>query len=230
MENQFKPNWYYVFSNPFFITRRYLYLAIQKAAAKIQGTTLLDVGCGTKPYRALFQFEKYIGLDYQKEGQPPNPEADLLYSGDKFPLKNGSVDCVLATEVLEHVFEPEAFLSEINRVLKRRGHLLLTVPFVWDEHEQPYDFARYTSYGLPALLERNGFKVEHFEKTGNFITALGQVFCTYWYHLLVFSPPLMKVASVTLFPALQLGTYFLAWLLPTRDGLYLDNVVLCQKK
>src|SRR3546814_6951319 len=37
--------------------------------------------------------------------------------------------------------------------------LLLTVPFVWDEHEQPYDYARYSTFGLKSLLERNGFNV-----------------------------------------------------------------------
>jgi SAM-dependent methyltransferase len=68
--------------------------------------------------------------------------------------------------VLEHVFNPDDFLNEVNRVLKPSGKLLLTVPFVWDEHEQPYDYARYSSFGLRSLLEKHGFSIVKHEKVG----------------------------------------------------------------
>ena len=66
---------------------------------------------------------------------------------------------MLCNQVLEHVFNPQEFLGELGRVLARGGRLLLTVPFVWDEHEQPFDYARYSSFGLKALLEQHGFRV-----------------------------------------------------------------------
>ena len=58
----------------------------------------------------------------------------------------------MCNQVLEHVFNPDDFVREIARVLKPGGALLLTVPFVWNEHEQPYDYARYSSFGLRAFL------------------------------------------------------------------------------
>ena len=68
-----------------------------------------------------------------------NKHADRSYDGKTFPFSDGEFDAVLTSEVLEHVFNPDEFLSEINRVLRDDGVLLLTVPFVWDEHEQPFD-------------------------------------------------------------------------------------------
>ena len=66
---------------------------------------------------------------------------------------------MLCNQVLEHVFNPDEFLLKINRVLKNDGKLLLTVPFVWDEHEQPFDYARYSSFGLKALIEKMVLKL-----------------------------------------------------------------------
>jgi len=87
----------------------------------------------------------------------------------------------LCNQVLEHVFNPDAFLSEIYRVLKRDGKLLLTVPFVWDEHEQPSDYARYSSFGLKALLEKNGFRIIQHERIGADASILFQLINAYLY-------------------------------------------------
>jgi len=87
---------------------------------------LLDVGCGSKPYQKCFEASEYIGLDMQGR----NKHADRSYDGKTFPFSDGEFDAVLTSEVLEHVFNPDEFLSEINRVLRDDGVLLLTVPFV----------------------------------------------------------------------------------------------------
>lgn len=65
---------------------------------------------------------------------------------------------MLCTQVLEHVPDPSAALAELRRVLKTRGSLLVTVPFVGELHEEPYDFFRYTSHGLRSMLEVAGFE------------------------------------------------------------------------
>ena len=70
-----------------------------------------------------------------------------------------SFDNVVCNQVLEHVFRPEVFLLEIHRVIKPGGNMLMSVPFIWDEHEQPWDYARYSSFGLKYLLENTGFEV-----------------------------------------------------------------------
>ena len=51
------------------------------------------------------------------------------------------------------------------------GHLVLSVPFVYREHEQPYDFRRFTSFGIIKTLEENGFEIAATHKClGNFDT------------------------------------------------------------
>jgi SAM-dependent methyltransferase len=72
-------------------------------------------------------------------------------------VDDGSFDVVLSTQVLEHVPDPLAALGEFRRVLRSGGSLIATVPFIWEEHETPFDFYRYTRYGLEHLLGLAGF-------------------------------------------------------------------------
>jgi SAM-dependent methyltransferase len=68
---------------------------------------------------------------------------------------------------MEHLKEPSLFLSECYRILKTGGWLFITLPFMWQVHEAPYDFFRYTRFGLGYLLEKNGFvDIEIQESTG----------------------------------------------------------------
>jgi ubiquinone/menaquinone biosynthesis C-methylase UbiE len=89
----------------------------------------------------------------------------IFYDSAHFPFADGEFDSALCSQVLEHVFTLDTFLAEINRVIKPGSKPLLTLPFVWDEYEQPYDFARYSSFGLKAFLERHGFEVLQQRKT-----------------------------------------------------------------
>jgi SAM-dependent methyltransferase len=230
MLKEFLPNIQYVFSNPFYITRRHLYRNIKELSDHFGTGLLLDIGCGTKPYERMFSKATYKGLDYRKAGANQNPHADILYDGGKFPIKTKMFDYALATEVLEHVFEPDSFVGEIARILKPGGLLLLTVPFIWDEHEQPYDFGRYTSFGIRALLERNGFEILAQRKTGGFIETLGQLFCTYLYYTFSKNRILYKLSLPLIFAPLQLLTILMAKVLPVNQGFYLDNILLCRKK
>ncbi|MBK8496718.1 MAG: methyltransferase domain-containing protein [Chitinophagaceae bacterium] len=85
------------------------------------------------------------------------------------PFDNDQFDAVFSSEVFEHIFNLEEILPEINRVLKPGGKLLFTCPFAWPEHEIPYDFARYSSFGIKAVVERQGFTVIEQYKTGHFL-------------------------------------------------------------
>ena len=76
---------------------------------------------------------------------------------------------------MEHIFEPQDFLSEAKRVLKPGGYMLITVPFMWDEHEKPYDYGRYTSFGLKHLFNKNSFEVINFEKSTPGIECIFQL-------------------------------------------------------
>lgn len=107
---------------------------------------LLDVGCGDRPYRNLIAADQYVGLDVSADG-------DLIGFADALPFADQSFDVVLATEVIEHLPDAYKGVHEMARVLRRAGVLILSVPFVHELHEQPYDFFRPTIYGVRALLE-----------------------------------------------------------------------------
>ncbi|MGD9591742.1 MAG: class I SAM-dependent methyltransferase, partial [Candidatus Berkiella sp.] len=147
LSQQFKPSILGIFVNPYFIARKGLYQAINALGSYVTGKTL-DIGCGQKPYQSLCSSSEYIGLEIDTPENRAFKRADLFYDGKVLPFENEAMDSVVAHQVFEHVFQPQDFLKEINRVLKCNGTLMLSVPFVWDEHEQPYDFARYSSFAL----------------------------------------------------------------------------------
>jgi SAM-dependent methyltransferase len=115
--------------------------------------TVLDVGCGYQPYRQLILktpgVTKYIGLDFPNSGYGV---PDLTWDGGAIPMADGTVDSVVATEVLEHCDEPQRLLLEIWRVLRPGGCLFLTVPFLWPVHCVPHDQYRYTPFALSRML------------------------------------------------------------------------------
>jgi SAM-dependent methyltransferase len=73
----------------------------------------------------------------------------------------------------------DLLLSECNRVLKNRGCFVVSVPFVYKEHEQPHDFRRFTSYGLMLALSKHGFRVESCLKCLSGIETITTIFSVY---------------------------------------------------
>jgi len=228
-KQMFFPNWIGVLINPFYFARANLHAAMRQFAPMLHGQ-LLDVGCGSKPYQTLFQVDRYAGLDIDSASSRARNQADYFYDGKQFPLPDACFDAVLCNQVLEHVFNPEEFLQEIVRVMKPGGRLLLTVPFVWDEHEQPYDYARYTSFGLRALLERPGLKVVQQEKLGADASVLFQLANAYFFKISRSMPrPIRAVTVAPLMAAVNLCGIAARWLLPSNPDLFLDHVVLAEK-
>lgn len=121
------------------------------------GTAVLDVGAGDAPYRELFAHTRYTTNDWTESPHPGAREVDIVGSADDLPVANEAFELVLCTEVLEHVPEPAAVLSECYRVLVPGGRIALTVPLLWELHELPHDYFRYTEGGLRHLLRRAGF-------------------------------------------------------------------------
>ncbi len=216
------------FVNPFYIARRGLADAMREYSTHLSGR-LLDVGCGSKPYARLFSVEQYIGLDIDSERTRSGGVADYYYDGHRFPFDSASFDSILCNQVLEHVFNPSEFLSEIHRVLKPNGGMVLTVPFVWDEHEQPWDYARYSSFGLTALFEKSGLRIERRTKINADISVLFQLFNAYLYKLLPNSLRVRLLVCATVMAPVSLIGQFLGHVLPANDDLYLDQIVFARK-
>lgn len=226
---QFHPGFLGLFVNPFYFARKGLYENIAALAGRVRGNTL-DVGCGRKPYESLFHSSNYIGLEIDTPENRKHKKADVFYGNGAFPFGEAEFDSVVTNEVFEHVFNPDQFLEEIRRVLKPGGVLLLTVPFVWDEHEQPHDFARYSSFGLAAIAERHGFEILELRKSVNDIRVVFQLLNGYIYKKTVGNNWFVNLlAVIVLMAPFNILGEMLAKILPKNDDLYLDTVVLARK-
>jgi SAM-dependent methyltransferase len=215
--------------NPFYFARHGLAKAFGEFGPVLTGR-VLDVGCGQKPYANVVAASEYIGLEYDSPRSRAGGIADFFYDGARFPFEDASFDGVLSSQVLEHVFNPDEFLDEVRRVLRPGGKLLLSVPFVWDEHEQPYDYGRYSSFGLKHLLAAHGLRVIQERKTVNDFRAICQLVNAYSFKKTHTGRPYRDlVMTIVLMAPVNILGELLGRLLPGNDDFYLDNVVLAER-
>jgi SAM-dependent methyltransferase len=171
------------------IGRYYITDFVNKISKQLpDGTLLLDAGAGECAYKRYFSHCNYKSADLGVGDDNWNySHLDYITPLDKLPIEDNTFDAVLCTQVLEHLSLPKESVQEMYRVLKKGGKLFLTVPMAQDEHQVPYDFFRYTSYGLKYLFNEAGF--ESFE-----IVPFGGMYVRWAYEL---------PRSMTILPALK---------------------------
>ncbi len=137
------------------------------------GGRLLDYGSGDRPYEKMLRtkFDEYIAADYPVTNQGHSKKPDIEIHDDKVDIPSNSIDCIVLTEVIEHIYEPRLVLKELHRVLKPGGQLIGTVPFVMPEHEHPYDYHRYTSFCLEKMFQEAGFRITKLDYIGDSIAV-----------------------------------------------------------
>lgn len=176
---------------------------------------VLDVGCGAMPYKDQImgpdsKVEKYLGLDLENNYSDRKVVPDLIWDGVTIPLPDQSVDCVLATEVLEHCPNTQLVLREIYRVLKSDGVLVLTIPFLWPLHEVPHDFYRLTPFALHGSLTEVGFTNAKLNMLGGWDASLAQILGLWIVRRPGLNPFLRKLLHILFIPII--------WLLRRTDS------------
>jgi SAM-dependent methyltransferase len=129
-----------------------LLIALKKFSAQIEeegARSILDLGCGVKPYRSLFpSIEKYVGLDIED-----NDQVDVVALNWELPFEADEFDALISTQVLEHTAKITETVNEIRRVVKSGGLIYISVPLTFPEHGIPHDFYRFTRYGLREVFK-----------------------------------------------------------------------------
>lgn len=173
---------------------------------------LLDAGAGKLPYRHVVEplCAAYVSMDVRKT----HPDLDVVGDLQAIPLPDASFETVLCVEVLEHVPSLEQALREISRILRPGGKLILSVPHLFYLHNEPYDFYRYTKYGLRVLLERAGFRIVLLEPSAGMFSFLQGLLATAVVGLTYKVPLLWPVV----FPAIRLASRTAVWLDAHTDG------------
>lgn len=232
--NIFIVKWYHIFIHPFFLIRYRIEQQIKLQAVKLTGN-LLDFGCGSKPYQQYFTHTlSYIGLDIVQSGHThKNEQIDVYYNGKTIPFADNHFDAIFSCEVFEHVFNIDEILPEINRVLKPKGKLLFSCPFAWPEHEVPYDFARYSSFGIKAIIEKHGFTIIEQVKTGHFFEVIMQYLLLYIFYFIPKKPQWLYyiLHQIFVLPLLIIALSLSA-ILPKvmkRKDMYFNNILLVSK-
>jgi SAM-dependent methyltransferase len=140
-----------------------------------KGARVLDAGAGESRHRGAFEHCAYVAVDLAV-GDEAWDYADIDCIGDlaAIPLASNSFDAALNVVVLEHLPRPDLALTEIARVLRPGGRLLLIAPQQWEVHQAPHDYFRFTRYGLGELCRRAGLLLDSIEPIGGYFSLLAR--------------------------------------------------------
>jgi len=146
-------------------SRKNLYKFLTQAIKKLplQNKRIINIGSGGQIKELLIKHNiRFKELDIDKKRKP-----DYVCSVEDMPIfKDNSIDIFFCMEVLEHVKNPFKAVQEMERALAFGGIIIGSTPFMMPIHDEPYDFYRYTKYGIKnlfksfkkiRLIERNSY-------------------------------------------------------------------------
>lgn len=168
----------------------------------------IDIGCGDMPYRSLVskKVTQYDSLDIEKRAPGVKYLADVQ---DMRMIGDDIYDSALCLEVLEHVRNPFEAVSEMHRILKRGGKVIVSVPHISRLHEEPHDYFRFTRYGIQNIFEKSGFKVISIEPCGGIFCFLAHQVSTVLLCMVWHVPILKRIAYCLNKWLIVKGAYFL---------------------
>ena len=220
-----------IFISPVYILRRGLAEAIEENSIAVTGD-VLDFGCGSKPYVSLFKnASSYVGVDLRHSGHDHSLSLiDVFYDGKVLPFSDQCFDSIVSFEVFEHISNLEEVLIELLRVLKPNGFILVSTPFCWGEHEEPFDFIRLTSFGMKSMFERNNLEIMNIQKTNTSFLAVSQLLISYISNFVLPHGRILGIFSqlFIVFP-LNVLALFLNAVFPKRYESFSNLVISAQK-
>ena len=154
--------------NSYYLERKELFDKIKSIKNDVSGK-VLDLGCGNMPYKHLFSFDEYIGLELKDSECAIY--ADVLYDGKNLPFPDNYFDTVLSFQVFILCEDLNLLLSEINRVLKNKGCLIFSTPFIWFDSNDSIE-NRLSSFRTNYLLKKSSFLIKKSLLTCNNLSGI----------------------------------------------------------
>ena len=132
---------------------------LERQRHRVRGT-LLDVGCGSRPYASIFRgfADRYVGLDLPDAPGLRGPAPDVFGDAERLPVRDGAVDTVLSLSVINLLHEPVRGLAEMRRVLAPQGVAILEFVQTAPVYVASPDLWRFTRLGVERLLREAGLE------------------------------------------------------------------------
>lgn len=174
------------------LSRYWLEKEIESYAGKLPANSVvLDAGGGACVYKKIFAHCQYESADFAQMSGLQYGKLTYVCDLTKIPVEGERYDFILFTQVLEHVPGPELVLRELLRVLKPTGRIFCSAPVLYHEHGAPYDFYRYTQFGLRHLFAKSGFNIEKIDRMEGFFLT-----CAYLLEFINDGLPGHKIAKI----------------------------------
>jgi len=116
-------------------TARFMDRVIRKVSRAFTGLRVLDLGCGTGQLSLLLErrnrvvsYDPALRALRMTRARRRTPGGCVVGGGEALPFRDGSFDCVLLIDVLEHIHEDAKVAEETRRVLRPGGRVLCMVP------------------------------------------------------------------------------------------------------
>ncbi len=195
----------------------------------------LDIGCGGQPFRALLE---NAGFNYRGLDVIQNLAGSVHYIcaiDEPLPASvQGAISAklILCTEVLEHVADWQVAFRNIAAMLAPGGSAIVTCPFFFPLHEEPFDFWRPTIHSLKRFAEQAGLQTK-VSKLGNELDVLGTLLgatLQYTTSRSIFRRIIQRFVNITMLATIKLmrNSFVRRHFIATQT-LYLSNFLVAQK-
>lgn len=140
--------------------------------------SLLDLGCGMVPlYEAYKPYVTRVTCGDWESSFHQNPYIDQVCDLTKpLDFEAESFDTIILSDVLEHLPEPMLVFQEVARILKPGGKVILTTPFLYWLHEEPFDYFRFTHHAFEFFASESQLEVTESRMVGGYGPVLADIF------------------------------------------------------
>jgi len=191
----------------------------------IMGRTL-DLGAGRLGWK--FLIEKFSSEYFSADINLANKNLSFIADASSIPINNDAFDTVVFLQVLEHTRNPAQILTEITRVLKKNGTVIISFPHLSYVHGEPQDYFRYTIYGFKSLCPDN-LKIETFQESGGFICFVFTPLFIFL-NIITHNIPILNKMFFFLFKLFSVLFFHLDRLFGLRKIYPLNYIVILRKK